>query len=143
MTVEVAATVAALRGLSDRLDGAARDAVGDIARAVQASSMRFAPVLTGTLRRSIDVQGPFPAGPHTWGARVGPTVIYGRIAELGGHIYPRRARALRWWAADGTPIFAMHVYHPAHPYMKPGLEAVRPTIDAIVAARVAAVLGGA
>jgi len=135
-----------LRGLSDRLDGAARDAVEDVARAVVASSMRFAPVKTGTLLRSIDVQGPFPAGPHTWVARVGPTVIYGRIAELGGPIPGpdnKTAKILRWWAADGTPIFARHVDHPAHPYMKPGLEAVRPTIDRIVAARVAAVLGGA
>ncbi|MEU6347233.1 HK97 gp10 family phage protein [Streptomyces sp. NPDC046977] len=41
-------------------------------------------LVTGTLRRSIKVVGPIPAGFGKWLAEVGPTAVYGRIQELGG-----------------------------------------------------------
>ncbi|MEW2301971.1 hypothetical protein AB0958_18690 [Streptomyces sp. NPDC006655] len=41
-------------------------------------------LITGTLRRSITVQGPVPLGMGRWMAEVGPTAVYGRIQELGG-----------------------------------------------------------
>ncbi|MFE5140305.1 hypothetical protein ACFRDV_21955 [Streptomyces fagopyri] len=41
-------------------------------------------LITGTLRRSIKVVGPIPAGYGRWMAEVGPTAVYGRIQELGG-----------------------------------------------------------
>jgi hypothetical protein len=41
-------------------------------------------LVTGTLRRSIKVTGPVPAGLGRWLAEVGPTAVYGRVQELGG-----------------------------------------------------------
>lgn len=41
-------------------------------------------LVTGTLRRSISVTGPRPLGLGVWEAQAGPTVVYGRIQELGG-----------------------------------------------------------
>jgi len=41
-------------------------------------------LITGTLRRSIKVRGPVPAGYGRWLAEVGPTAVYGRVQELGG-----------------------------------------------------------
>jgi hypothetical protein len=41
-------------------------------------------LITGTLRRSIKVTGPVPAGFGRWLAEVGPTAVYGRVQELGG-----------------------------------------------------------
>lgn len=41
-------------------------------------------LITGTLRRSITVKGPMPVGLGRWEAQIGPTVVYGRIQELGG-----------------------------------------------------------
>mgnify|MGYP005819863605 CR=1 FL=1 len=40
-------------------------------------------VVTGTLRRSIIVEGPTSAGAFTWAAKVGPTTVYARAIELG------------------------------------------------------------
>lgn len=41
-------------------------------------------LITGTLRRSIKVTGPVPAGMGRWLAEIGPTAVYGRVQELGG-----------------------------------------------------------
>ncbi|MDT0435602.1 MULTISPECIES: HK97 gp10 family phage protein [Streptomyces] len=43
-------------------------------------------LVTGTLRRSIKVVGPVPAGFGRWVAQVGPTAVYGRVQELGGPV---------------------------------------------------------
>ncbi len=67
---------------------------------------------------------------------VGPTVIYGRIQELGGTIFPRRAKMLHWVDAGGDH-FARHVTLPARPYLKPGVEASKPLIGKIFMAELA------
>lgn len=69
-------------------------------------------VITGTLRRSIKVTTPESTGATGWTISVGPTVIYGRIQELGGdtgrggatHLPPRpyMAPALKKVIDDGT-----------------------------------------
>ena len=59
-------------------------------------------LITGTLRRSVRVQGPTGDG-QTFTASVGPTTVYGRIQELGG------------WAGHSS-------YLPPRPYMKPAVE---------------------
>ncbi|MGW2692327.1 hypothetical protein ACWC3Y_10750 [Streptomyces sp. NPDC001296] len=41
-------------------------------------------LVTGTLRRSITVDGPHPLALGRWEAQIGPTAVYGRIQELGG-----------------------------------------------------------
>lgn len=73
--------------------------------------------------------------------KVGPTVIYGRIQELGGTIYPRQAKMLHWVDATGSH-FARHVTLPPRPYLKPGVEIVKPLIGSIVAAEMEKALGG-
>ena len=67
---------------------------------------------------------------------VGPTVIYGRIQELGGTIFPRDKKVLHWVDAGGSH-FAKHVTLPARPYLKPGVEATKPLIGKIFGAELA------
>ncbi|MFI1535582.1 hypothetical protein [Streptomyces anandii] len=60
-------------------------------------------LVTGTLRRSIKVTGPAPAGLGRWLAEVGPTAVYGRVQELGGT------------AGHGAEL-------PPRPYVQPAYE---------------------
>jgi hypothetical protein len=53
---------------------------------------------------------------------VGPSVIYGRIQELGGVIKPVTAKMLSWVNAEGERIFANMVHIPARPYLRPALD---------------------
>ncbi|MHB9861981.1 phage virion morphogenesis protein [Streptomyces sp. YIM S03343] len=62
-------------------------------------------LVTGTLRRSITVKGPVPLGTGRWEAQIGPTVVYGRIQELGGVTGRRGATEL-----------------PPRPYVRPAYE---------------------
>ena len=75
-------------------------------------------LVTGTLRRSVRVD--LARGLVVAAARVAPHTVYARIQELGGHIYPVRAKYLRW-TEDGVVHFSKHVYLPARPYMAPAL----------------------
>ena len=52
---------------------------------------------------------------------VGPTVIYGRIHELGGIILPVHAKMLSW-VDNGKRIFAKRVQIPARPYLRPAVD---------------------
>jgi phage gpG-like protein len=52
---------------------------------------------------------------------VGPTVIYGRIQELGGIVKPVFAKLLSW-VDDGVRIFAKMVQIPARPYLRPAVD---------------------
>lgn len=52
---------------------------------------------------------------------VGPTVIYGRIQELGGVILPVHAKVLSW-VDNGERVFAKMVHLPARPYLRPALD---------------------
>lgn len=101
---------------------------------------------SGDLRRSIltgagvtagpMVPGVARIGPFRWSSVVGPTVIYGRIQELGGNIYPHHmARSgsgrpgMLSWVADGRRIYARHVYLPARPYLSPALASSQGAIE--------------
>lgn len=83
-----------------------RDASGRFTRVARPSSPPGSPPMlqTGTLRRSIKVTAPESTGPTGWTISVGPSVIYGRIQELGGD--------------TGTATL------PARPYLKPALDNV-------------------
>ena len=52
---------------------------------------------------------------------VGPTVIYGRIQELGGVVLPVFTKMLSW-VDDGKRIFAKRVQIPARPYLRPAMD---------------------
>lgn len=54
-------------------------------------------------------------------AATGPTVIYGRIQELGGWIKPVTAKMLHW-VEEGVDIFAKAVYIPPRPYLRPAAD---------------------
>jgi phage gpG-like protein len=69
-------------------------------------------LVSGTLRRSVRVQGPTNIDATSYTASVGPTAIYGRIQELGGE-------AGRW------------SYLPPRPYMAPGITKAGPELQAI------------
>lgn len=132
-------TIAALDALIHRIDSATKASVRDSIGAVESKAKGLAHVKTGAMRRSILPTPVMPAGPHVFTAMVGPTVVYGRQKELGGHIFPVRARALRFLDRDGHVVFRSHVYQHPIPFLKPGFEAtdvrgvfVRHIRDAIV-----------
>lgn len=85
-------------------------------------------VRTGLLRRSIRAHVPFEKEPFVWESRTYPTVIYARIQELGGNVYPKRAKYLHWigqpeFGDTPGPQFRKHVYIPRRPYLAPGRRA--------------------
>ena len=125
------AAIAEIDKLIARLDAATAKGVMTGILDVEAKAKALAPIgpshggdAPGDLRRSIQSQGPARLGQGRYAARTGPTTRYGRIRELGGHIYPVRAKALRW--QDGTGWHtAGHVYQKPHPYLKPAVSATR------------------
>src|SRR5438552_19046477 len=76
---------AALDGLATHWAEGARAAVAEGAHLVERKAKQNAPVVSGTLRRSIRVLGPTPWGFGGWSALIGPSAIYGRRVELGFH----------------------------------------------------------
>ena len=89
---------------------------------------------SGTLAHSIIVKG----NQDKLQAVVGPTIIYGRIHELGGVIRPRRKRLLSWIDPDtGERVFAKKVTIPKRPYLAPAADVSRPQVKAIIEKAVA------
>lgn len=95
---------------------ATRGAVAEAAHLIEAKAKENAPVVTGTLRRSIVVTGPVPTGHGSFSATVGPTVIYGRRIELGFH---------------GTDSIGRHYDQSGHPYFQPGFDSAKAEMPAI------------
>ncbi len=60
---------------------------------------------------------------------MGTNATQARLQHFGGWVTPRTAKALRFYAANGSPIFAKAVYIPARPAMPilPNGQAVLPT----------------
>lgn len=71
---------------------------------------------TGTLARSVRPEPARSAGTGRATSSVAPHTVYARIQQLGGDIYPVRAKVLRWTDKGGTH-YAKHVRLPARPYM--------------------------
>jgi len=67
-------------------------------------------LVTGSLRRSIQVGEPAPKGFGSWYVQVGPTMSYSRVQELGG----------------GKSNL------PARPYVAPGFDRSRPEVRRIL-----------
>jgi hypothetical protein len=116
--------LAALALIPQRAKAATHGGVEMAAHAMEAEAKGNAPVVTGTLRRSIYTEGPMSDGADVL-ARVGPTVVYGRRVELGfsgadslGRVYNQEGR----------------------PYMRPAYEAILPQLAEIMRAAWASAL---
>jgi HK97 gp10 family phage protein len=106
----------ALEAVVVAVDETTKAAVASAAHLVQAAAMQRAPVATGTLRRSLHVEGPKSEGAGAYSAQIGPSVIYARRVELGfsgpdalGRVYDQKAK----------------------PYLAPGLDSVQADIAAL------------
>jgi phage gpG-like protein len=69
-------------------------------------------LISGALRRSIQVEGPQQLGGASWTVSVGTNIVYGPIQERGG--------------------MAGHARLPARPYMYPGLMAALPGFESLM-----------
>lgn len=130
MAGDASEAIRAIDDLIERLESATEAATREGIGVFEGAAKSNAPVKTGTLRRSIFVTGPIRTAMYRWTARVGPTVVYGRIRELGGHIYPKRVQWLRW-ERFGRVWFSKHVYQSGTHYVKRGVEASLPKVQAI------------
>lgn len=74
----------------------------------------------GTLRESIITDECQSTKTHAE-ENIGPTVVYGRIHELGGTITPNKAKALHF-VIDGQHITSKAVVIPARPYLRPAVD---------------------
>lgn len=111
----------------------------------------------GTLSRSITVL----SHAQRLEAEIGPSVIYGRIHELGGEIKPINAKflvfkvpvsqAISYKKSGGVKagkiemgetIFAKKVTIPARPYLQPALDEAQPEIKTIFQDEIRGLLGG-
>lgn len=135
------AAAAAIDALIARIREATRRAVADETALVESAAKSFAPVMTGTLRRSILPTPTHPLAPSVFEALVGPTVVYGRQKELGGHIRPVRAPELVFfWLRQGRWVHTQHVYQHPQPFMKPGVEQASGRFGALIERRVGAAI---
>lgn len=74
---------------------------------------------------------------------IGPTVVYGRIQELGGVIRPIKAKMLHWIDQfEGRDAFAKVVHIPARPYLRPALDENQSDIKDAVEYQLRKNLGG-
>ncbi len=164
----VAATLEALDSIVAAAQRGAPVAVVRASSAFQAQARRDASgrpgpkVRTGALRRSILVMGgrgpmagpPMTAvrvAPYRWASIVAPTVVYGRIQELGGTVRPVNPASHAAAIASGRPwmlgwggtagrrtSFARQVTLPPRPYLAPAAVAGRPAAWAAFYAAMAA-----
>jgi hypothetical protein len=148
MSVEISACLTGLDALAVRLDGACKQAVKDVAEMYQDVARVNTPVGTpgnttappGTLAASIVIDGP-SGGDGVYYAQLGPTTVYGRQRELGGHIYPglvarsigsehiggsERGKGLLVFTKFGVTIYATHVYQEGSFYMKRTVDEMPP-----------------
>lgn len=149
ISIDVVGTIAGLDAMAARIEAATDELVGNALHMFQAAAMAAAPVgdpdnstnAPGDLRRSIDVEGPHGAD-GIYAGEVGPTVIYGRQRELGGDIYPVRAKALVF-SRFGVTVFTRHVFQVGSHYMERAYNETIPGVKTMVDEKIAVALVGA
>ena len=114
----------ALDEMVAKADAGSREIVTKGALIIENNAKRHAHVISGRLRRSIRLIDVTSLGFGVWKSRVAPTVIYGRIQELGGTIRPKgdNATGLLWFKVGGQLRSAKSVTLKPHPYLKPGVD---------------------
>jgi len=136
---------AAIDALIASVIEATAKATMDGAMLVKSLAQAEAPHKTGRLAGSIDVTGPGPTGSASFEALVGPTVVYGRLRELGGWIPggaspqpkpPGKRDWLHWVDEAGNGHFSKLVYQTGRPYLKPAVEGAELRFRSILANRV-------
>lgn len=129
--MDISALISVMRQKVEAVDAATRDATGRGAHIIEGkikmqlsmtSHQRGTPtpsqpgsppsLVSGNLRRSITVEGPTGSGGH-YEARIGPSIVYGRIQELGG---------------DAGVNGSAHL--PPRPYVAPGAAEAEPEVQA-------------
>ena len=80
-------------------------------------SAKATQTLAGSIQTTLD-----KADGNSAYVNVGPTVVYGRIHELGGIIKPVIAKTLHWINDAGEHVFAKLVKIPARPYLRPAVD---------------------
>ena len=137
MAGDASEAIRAIDDLIERLESATEAATREGIGVFEGAAKSNAPIKTGTLRRSIFVTGPIRTAMYRWTARVGPTVVYSRIRELGGVIRAKHLTAdgrpgfLRWVDAAGRPHFAREVTQRGTHYVKRGVEETASRVRAI------------
>jgi len=129
----------ALHDAANRLSGQQMEAalVSGAQILVNGAKQR-APVLTGTLRRSIHI---LAQSSHE--VSVGTNLVYAAMQEFGGDVVPVNGTYLRF-EIGGEVIFTRGPVHiPAHPYMRPTFEADRDEAVREVAGAVRALIAAA
>ncbi|MDE2096454.1 MAG: hypothetical protein KGL39_04350 [Patescibacteria group bacterium] len=157
--VDVAEAIAALRGLIPAMHHAVYEGVDDslkiLKRVASATAPKGIPGNStnppGDLGRSMRISGPFGASGTTRG-KMGPTKVYSRQRELGGHIYAGRiarsvgskniggrrvGKPLLVFTKYGTTYYTPHVYQGPNPYMKRSVYASLRPIQRAMRSRVA------
>jgi HK97 gp10 family phage protein len=126
MTVDLSEFRAQLAKLSKAARGEAlQDTVEAGGRVIEANAKInansvFSPRATNALANSIVVEATGRGNKAS--ANIGPTVVYGRIHELGGIIKPVHAKMLSWINEAGERVFAREVHMPARPYLRPAVD---------------------
>lgn len=141
-----AAVDAMIERVRSATDGAVDDGLALIQKAAQANLTHFthppgtptpsAPgdppaLISGALRRSIRVRRT-KNGPDVYEGRVGPTIVYGRIQELGGQLGHNPRHGM--WRRPG--------FLPPRPYLRPAAFNAAPKVrDLLVKAWARAIRG--
>jgi hypothetical protein len=119
--------------LAERVRFAAPAAVDAGLHELERAAKQAAAVRSGAMRRGVQVSPARPTGAGTFRGAVGPTVIYSRIQDLGGTIYPKRGPYLVFRTADGALIHARKVTIPATHWFTGAVEATRPRLAGVLA----------
>lgn len=145
----VSALIAALEAKKNAIDRATHDATDQSGRLLQADARANFQgthakgwhhlggdkpnVVSGDLQASIRFLTPTTKeGPAKYSNRSGPTMVYSRTIELGGHITPVAAKYLSWFDAQmGVQRFRKSVDIPPRPYFSPARFSLEPKMSAI------------
>ena len=127
MAVDDAGFQAALAAMLDRVQAAAVPAVARVGNLIVARGMGAAPVRTGTLHRSIHMDGPVGGG-GTASAKVGPSVVYARRIELG--------------FMNMTDSLGRLYHQPPHPYFAPAVYGAADEAAELMSRVIAEAIGG-